>query len=474
MKLKALINSIFIVVFLWVAICFQTASAGNITIKGIAKGAEGKYILLKRYSDNLSQKEILLSRVKIDTNGNFEITCDMPSTALAIIHIEYYVGEMYLEPNSNYNVEIKNLGFNDKLDKVNHYLNPLNCYVKVITTNKNELNQLISKLNYNYNVFIRKNIVLINKKEIYAKVDTFMMAIQDTFAGVNNAYFNDYFRYRIASLKFLTGYSDPNKLMLEYFVNQPVLYDNIEYMTFLSDYFENYFKDITRQVKLSDLNVPVNQNKSYFETLDVLGKDTLLKNEILREVVLLKTLDVLYASANFNKKVVLEVLKQFSVKSKFEKHRQIAANLIESYCKFDKGMPATEFKLIDTNDSIIRLSDYKGKMVYLCFFATWCKPCIEELEFMKKLQAKYKNQVSFICISVDREFLKATYMQRDNKYDWEFLHFNNDYDLLENYSVYSYPTFALIDKEGKIIQCPAPKPSENIEMILDKLVAPPK
>ncbi len=470
MKLKVLVNSTLIVVLFCTAFCFQSASAGNITIKGIAKGAEGKYILLKRYADNLSQKELLLARVKIDSNGSFEIACDMPSTALAIVHIEYYVGEMYLEPNSFYNVDIKNLVFNDKLDKVNHYLNPLNCYVKVITTNKTELNQLISKLNYNYNVFIRKNIVLINKKEIFAKVDTFLMVIKDTFAGINHPFFNDYLHYRLASLKFLTGYSNPDNLMLEYIVNQPVLYDNIEYMTFLSDYFENYFKDITRQVKLSDLNVPVNQNKSYFETLDILGKDTLLKNEILREVVLLKTLDVLYASANFNKKAVLEVLKQFSVKSKFEKHKQMASNLIESYSKFDKGLPAPDFKLIDTQDSIIRLSNYKGKIVYLCFFASWCKPCLDEMELMKKLQVKYKNKVAFIGISVDREFLKAAYLQRDNKYDWEILHFNNDYDLLENYSVYSYPSFALIDKDGEIIQCPASKPSENIEMTLDMLL----
>jgi thiol-disulfide isomerase/thioredoxin len=218
----------------------------------------------------------------------------------------------------------------------------------------------------------------------------------------------------------------------------------------------------------------VNKNKSYFEALDVLGNDTLLRNEVLREVVLLKTLDVLYSSANFNKKAVLEVLRQFSVSSKFEMHRQIASDLIETYNRFWKGMPATDFKLADTKDSIIKLSDYEGKPVYVNFFATWCKSCLDELELMKKLHEKYKDQVAFISISVDREFMKVFYLQRDHKYDWEFLHFNNDYDLLENYSVYSYPSFVLIDKDGKIIQCPAPNPSDNIEMTFEMLLAPPK
>jgi peroxiredoxin len=200
----------------------------------------------------------------------------------------------------------------------------------------------------------------------------------------------------------------------------------------------------------------------------------LLRNEVLRELVLLKTLDVLYSSANFNKKAVLEVLRQFSVQSKFERHRQIASNLIETYNRFEKGMPAPEFKLLDTRDSIIKLSDYKGKIVYVNFFANWSKSCLVELELMKKLYDKYKNQVAFVSISVDREFMKTFYLQRDHKYEWEFLHFNNDYDLLENYSVFSYPSYVLIGKDGNIIQCPAPKPSDNIEMTFESLLSPPK
>jgi thiol-disulfide isomerase/thioredoxin len=473
MKLKTLLLS-FLIVILSGLIPIGASFATNVTIKGTAKGAEGKNISLKRFSDNLTQKELLLAKSTIDSNGNFELNCNLPSTQLAIVHIEYYMGEVYLEPNHSYNVEIRSLVFNEKLDKVNHYLSPLNCYIKVISDNKNELNQMISKLNLNYNLFIRKNIVRVKNKEILPKVDTFLMAIQDTFAGVEQPFFNDYLSYRIASLKFLTGYSDPLKLMTDYIVNKPVLYDNIEYMTFVSDYFENYFKDITRPVRLSDLNTPVNKNKSYLEAFNVLGNDTLLRNEVLREMVLLKTLDVMYASANFSKKSVLEVLKQIALKSKFEKHRLIAANLIESYSKFEKGMPAPEFKLADTKDSLIRLSDYKGRMVYVNFFANWCKSCMDELELMKKLHEKYKNQVAFISISVDREFMKTFYLQRDKKYEWEFLHFNNDYDLLENYSVFSYPSFVLIGKDGNIIQCPAPKPSENIEMTFEMLLAPPK
>jgi len=70
--------------------------------------------------------------------------------------------------------------------------------------------------------------------------------------------------------------------------------------------------------------------------------------------------------------------------------------------------------------------------------------------------------------------MKMYYFARDKKYDWTFLHFNNDYELLENFGVYAYPSFVLIDENGKFIQCPALKPSENIESVFNEVLAPSK
>ncbi len=467
------LRSFFAISFLIIAgLLNNRTTAENVIIKGTAKGAEGKIIILKSYTDNLTFNEQFLGKATIDSSGNFEIRCNVYTTTLAIIHIEYYTGELYLEQNHNLNIEIKNLVFNDKFDKINYNLNPLTCYVKVITNDKNDLNKLVQKLNINYNLFIRDNIKLMKTKNILPKVDTFLMAINDTFALVNNPFFSDYFNYRIASLKLLTSYSNNDRLMLDYFYQKPILYDNIEYLSFLSDYFENYFEDLTRPVNLVDLSVPVNKDRSFAETLDMMGKDTLLKNEKLREIVLLKTLGVLYASQSFNKKAVLAVLKQFSNTSKFEVHQQIAHNMILQYTRYDKGVQAPDFALKNSIDTIVKLSNFKGKYVFLNFYASWCVDCIDELELMKKLNEKYHNQIVFISISVDRSPMKMYYFVQDHKYDWTFLHFNNDYELLENFGVFAYPSFALIGPDGKFVQCPAPKPSDNIERVFDEIIYP--
>ena len=49
------------------------------------------------------------------------------------------------------------------------------------------------------------------------------------------------------------------------------------------------------------------------------------------------------------------------------------------------GKEAPDFQLPDLNDKQLRLSDYRGKVVFLNFWATWCKPCREEMPSMEVL-----------------------------------------------------------------------------------------
>lgn len=62
---------------------------------------------------------------------------------------------------------------------------------------------------------------------------------------------------------------------------------------------------------------------------------------------------------------------------------------------------AQNFKLHDLTGNEIRLSDFRGKVVLLNFWATWCAPCLREMPLLEKLHQNYKNQdVQIIGIAV--------------------------------------------------------------------------
>ena len=67
------------------------------------------------------------------------------------------------------------------------------------------------------------------------------------------------------------------------------------------------------------------------------------------------------------------------------------------------GKTAPDFALTDLNDKPQRLSDFRGKVVFLNFWATWCKPCREEMPSMEVLHKNFeKDGLVILAVSIDR------------------------------------------------------------------------
>jgi peroxiredoxin len=112
---------------------------------------------------------------------------------------------------------------------------------------------------------------------------------------------------------------------------------------------------------------------------------------------------------------------------------------------------APDFSLMDSRSADIRLSDYKGKVVLLNFWATWCPPCKAEIPWFEEFQRKYGNQgFNVIGISMDEAGWKVVrpYME-SAKINYRVALVDNA--LAQNYGgVDSLPETMLIGRDGKI------------------------
>ncbi len=149
-------------------------------------------------------------------------------------------------------------------------------------------------------------------------------------------------------------------------------------------------------------------------------------------------------------------------------------NLYSIWKPLLKGEKAPEWIFKDIHKKDIGLSSFRGKVVYIDLWATWCKPCIESIPAFLELQkAFYQKPIEFISISLDQdrnEWLKAIKKHKLSGYQlisdkaW-------DSDIIKDYHIENIPRYILIDKNGNILNVHAPRPDDkNIHSILTEAI----
>jgi len=101
--------------------------------------------------------------------------------------------------------------------------------------------------------------------------------------------------------------------------------------------------------------------------------------------------------------------------------------------------------LEDLNGNEFTLNNYKGNVIFMNLWATWCKPCIAE--FKNIVEAKNileKDSIKFIAVS-NENLEKIKLFIEKNNYNIEFIKLNGDYSL---YEAYSLPTSIIYDRSG--------------------------
>ena len=165
---------------------------------------------------------------------------------------------------------------------------------------------------------------------------------------------------------------------------------------------------------------------------------------------------------------------------KYRKHlvtdeqRKLVSDFILTINKTGKGEPAIPFDGTTPDGSKVSLSDFKGKVVLVDVWATWCGPCVAEIPHLKKLEEEMASKdVVFISYSIDemkdlakwKEFVKAKKLGGVQLIgDAGFKS-----PVCTAYKITSIPRFMVFDKNGRIVSIAAPRPSSpDLKVLLEK------
>jgi len=116
-----------------------------------------------------------------------------------------------------------------------------------------------------------------------------------------------------------------------------------------------------------------------------------------------------------------------------------------------KKFEAPDFSLKNIAGEEVRLSDYRGKIVFINFWATWCGPCRHEVPAFVELQEEYgKDNLVILGISLDRGDLSVVPKFADEyRINYEVLY--GDANVVQKYGgINSIPTTFIVDRDGYI------------------------
>jgi thiol-disulfide isomerase/thioredoxin len=459
------------------------------------KGAETQLIVLcescKEKSVNISRfstlqnKEIVLLSARFDSTGiiNVQLRLSQPATVLISLltsdPYKTFISSVYLEPTvtAKINIGENQTEFFGDLALVNTYIRQIqNINGERFAFSELHQEQLVSKSDQQQKIY-------------FDSLDRYGKRLGETIAG--DPLLSDDHKNLLAS--YSNAYEKQQRLHLNFekFGTKPlkssarghaaasgkesafsIFLTHLPIDPYLLKARESYY------IYCLALNANVILIKLLQEyDQDKISKYAFIKNEIRKAEVADTYADFFIALCISTDAVLigiaydelLKIVQQFQADYPNSNYIADLQQILDDHKTLSAGMPMKDFSMLDTNGNEFKLSDLKGKIIYIDVWATWCGPCVAEFKYSIKLSEKFagNNDIVFLYVSKDgKEIAWKKFLQKHPKL--KGVHgiqpvknepFDQD-DIMRLYKINGIPRYIIIGKDGQIIDYNAARPSE--------------
>jgi thiol-disulfide isomerase/thioredoxin len=464
------------------------ASAQQCTIRGEAKGYEGRKIAVVATEDELSGKRILLAQADVSEQGVFQLECNPVVTRRVYLHIQRVEAPLYVEPGGTYDVIFPSVGRSDYKRFDNTEVN-----VEFVNLTDDDINLHIRKFNTDYARFMdnhiydfatdeyrgsdvymkylgeKKNTVDLYKQQ--EKKDTLerdsaknfqrlVMQFDDSVAKASNAagdseFLLAYKRYSIAELHLLAGMKR-SVFYENYFMSKAPSVNNPAFGSCFKLFSRNVLVGQKAQVQSAILKA-INVDRDLTRLCDAILAESNLLSERLRKLAALYGLKEVYNNKSFDRASIDILLEKVSTGDMLVDSIARAIHFQLTKCR--AGWQMQEAIFTDESQEKWSLSNSDGLPVYLLFFATWSPSSLKEIQVMERWQEKFKGKVQFVGVCMDDDYRNyRKYVEDHIKLPIKLLYGNAEPFISEKFNLKSIPHQVMLDADQVVVSdvCPAP------------------
>ena len=447
---------------------FSISLSQNVILFGNAPSYANSEIVINRYTDLITKTEEEIGKCLVDDKGDFKISLDLDRITFVFSHLGIYKAFLYAEPNKTYEIILPEKTDKTPEDELNPYFIESRIQLGIANVKEEELNFIIRMFNDSYTPYYNKHIINFINKEDFSELNSDIERIEKPFVNSNNSFFNNYRKYRYGLLKHLAYQQKARSVSDEYFRQQPVLFYNPAYMELFNQVYDKYFVFFGRTSKGEKIYNDINTVKSYFELRNTLANDDVFSNDTVIELAILKGVYDEFYSDNFSRSGLLSILDTLISNTKIQQHRLLGEVIKTKITRLLSGHYPPTFALYDSDSNLVSINDFRGKYVYLNFCTAQSYTCLSEFELLKGIYERHKEKLEIVTISVDPlQSIDENFLKSKN-WNWKFLFYGNQPQIIVEYDIRAYPTYYLIGPDGKLIYSPSPSPAEDFESMLYK------
>lgn len=407
----------------------------------------------------LTEKQEVVGEGTIGSDGSLSCKINLTKTATVYCEFDVYKGWLVLNPNDV--IEIV-LPPREEKKSSNPYFRPKVVHFGIKNAPSDNINMLIGNFTRQYNLKMSQNMQQIFYRRSLETAEVVISELQTMYPVTSNEYFENFKKYKYASIKYTALIQDPTPIMEEYFIKQPILYDHPDYAELFDKLFPKYLQYATQQSNGQKISVMLNSG-AYEQLLDWMTLDMLF-DKSLAEAIVLKGVKPLFYSKRFNTVGLFNILQKITDTSKTTIHQTTSKNIFSELARTMYGAIAPALDLIDIKGNMVSWESFTGKYVYLCFTRTDNEKFVSHKALMKQFQITYAKDLVIVVVIEDDQIEKNAELLKGDGFEWTILRGMTRKEIYEAYNVRILPTYFLIDPQGRMAGSQAPWPDENFEM----------
>jgi thiol-disulfide isomerase/thioredoxin len=160
-----------------------------------------------------------------------------------------------------------------------------------------------------------------------------------------------------------------------------------------------------------------------------------------------------------------EGLKQYNEFKKLYPQSKYLKKIENIYQKKLQNKASTVFAIKTLENKELKIEDYKGKIVLLDLWASWCKPCLAEMHHIQKIKDHFKNRTDLVFVYLSQDSDEQDWKNAIEKYKVNgingIISQEHSEEISRKYMDVGLPTYKIILKDGSIHKKTVPYPSQN-------------